>query len=99
MKRALSEYVIKGITTNIRYLRAIVDHPEFVGGNYDTSFLPRNHSDLIGVEDPHLAEIAMLASAVYAHQRDSAKAKQIPVRPAGAGLSPWRLAGRRPGRR
>ena len=29
MKRALSEYVVKGITTNIRYLLAIMDAPEF----------------------------------------------------------------------
>ncbi len=41
MRRALSEYVVKGITTNIRYLRAILAHPEFVDGDYDTGFLPR----------------------------------------------------------
>ncbi|WP_233605328.1 acetyl/propionyl/methylcrotonyl-CoA carboxylase subunit alpha [Corallococcus sp. AB030] len=36
-KRALSEYVVKGITTNIRYLHGILSHPEFVGGDYDLS--------------------------------------------------------------
>ena len=36
MRRALAEYVVKGITTNIRYLHAILAHPDFIGGNYDT---------------------------------------------------------------
>jgi acetyl-CoA carboxylase, biotin carboxylase subunit len=99
MRRALEEYVVKGITTNVRYLRAIMEHPEFQGGNYDTSFLPRNHSQLLGREDPHLREVALLASIVYAHQRDLERAKALPggsgTEGAAAGMSPWRLAARR----
>src|SRR5262249_27332833 len=39
--RALDEYVVTGITTNIAYLRSVLRHPEFTAGNYDTGLLDR----------------------------------------------------------
>ena len=89
-------WFLKG-DTNVRYLQAIMDHPEFQGGDYDTSFLPRNHDALLGQPNAHLQEIALLASVVYAHQRDQAKAHTLPNSAGngnGTGISPWRLAGR-----
>ena len=81
MRRALGEYVVKGITTNIRYLRAILAHPEFVAGNYDTGFLPRAHSALLGRHDHALGEVALLAAVVDAHQRDARRRRTLtPVR-------------------
>jgi acetyl-CoA carboxylase biotin carboxylase subunit len=80
-QRALSEYVVKGITTNIRYLKAILAHPEFIEGDYDTSFLTREHETLLGAEDAKLSEMALLASAVHAYQRDQKRAKAPPVTP------------------
>ncbi|WP_338870299.1 acetyl-CoA carboxylase biotin carboxylase subunit [Myxococcus stipitatus] len=97
-QRALGEYVVKGITTNIRYLKAILAHPEFAGGDYDTGFLGREHTTLQGVEDPKLTDMALLAGAVYAYQRDAKRAKTLPGAKAGASdagqgrISPWRLA-------
>ncbi len=96
MKRALGEYVVKGITTNIRYLRAIMDHPEFASGDYDTGFLMRAHAQLLGSDDPRLSEIAAIASAVWAHQRDEkAKHSLHQKQKNEGGVSAWRLAGRR----
>jgi acetyl-CoA carboxylase, biotin carboxylase subunit len=91
-QRALSEYVVKGITTNTRYLKAILAHPEFTGGDYDTSFLTREHTVLLGGEDPKLQEVALLASAVFAHQRDQKRAKALPQQagPGTGGVSAWR---------
>jgi len=98
-KRALTEYVVKGITTNTRYLKAILSHPEFVEGDYDTSFLTREHETLLGKgEDPQLTEAALLASVVYAYQRDQKKAKtltQATSEGGKGGISAWRLANRR----
>ncbi len=54
MRRALDEYVITGLTTNLRYLKQIVSHPEFVKGDYDTGFLGREHQKLLGEADPTL---------------------------------------------
>ncbi|HET7753471.1 MAG TPA: acetyl-CoA carboxylase biotin carboxylase subunit [Anaeromyxobacteraceae bacterium] len=36
MKRALDEYVIEGIKTNIPFLKRVLAHPGFVAGKYDT---------------------------------------------------------------
>ncbi|MBI3185496.1 MAG: acetyl-CoA carboxylase biotin carboxylase subunit [Myxococcales bacterium] len=99
MRRALSEYVVKGITTNIRYLRAIFEHPEFVAGDYDTGFLGRAHGALLGGEDERLTEVALLASAVWAHQRDEKAARTLMGNSSTPhGPSAWRLAARRTGR-
>ena len=42
MRRALYEYKITGLTTNIRYLRRIIDVPDFKKGNYNTHFVEHN---------------------------------------------------------
>jgi acetyl-CoA carboxylase biotin carboxylase subunit len=39
MKRALSEYQIAGVTTNISFLKSILEHPEFLKGSYDINFV------------------------------------------------------------
>lgn len=39
MKRALEETVIEGIDTNIDFLFDIIKNPNFIRGNYDTSFI------------------------------------------------------------
>jgi acetyl-CoA carboxylase biotin carboxylase subunit len=36
MKRALDEYVVEGIRTNIPFLKRVLVHPGFVAGRYDT---------------------------------------------------------------
>ena len=91
MRRALGEYVVKGITTNIRYLLAILEHPEFVRGDYDTGFLPRNHAALLGRSDPQLREVALLAAVVDAYQRDQRRQRTLASAAPGNGRSPWRL--------
>lgn len=39
MKRALEELVIEGVDTNIDFLLRIITNPDFIRGNYDTSFI------------------------------------------------------------
>jgi acetyl-CoA carboxylase biotin carboxylase subunit len=39
MRRALSEYIIRGIKTTIPFQQAIMHDPDFVRGKYDTSFV------------------------------------------------------------
>jgi acetyl-CoA carboxylase biotin carboxylase subunit len=95
MRRALSEYVVKGITTNLLYLRGIMEHPVFVSGDYDTGFLPRAHQALQGNQTPHLTEISLVAAALYAHQRAEKQSHSLAAaRPAAAGGSSWRTAKR-----
>ena len=39
MKSALGEFVIEGITTNIDFLYKLLENPEFIKNDYDTSFI------------------------------------------------------------
>jgi acetyl-CoA carboxylase biotin carboxylase subunit len=39
MIRALNEYIIGGLTTNISFLKLIIDHPSFREGKFDINFL------------------------------------------------------------
>ncbi|HLV40024.1 MAG TPA: acetyl-CoA carboxylase biotin carboxylase subunit [Xanthomarina sp.] len=39
MKRALEEFVIEGIKTTIPFHRQLMDHPDYLAGNYTTKFM------------------------------------------------------------
>ncbi len=94
MRRALDEYVVKGITTNIRYLQNIIGHPEFMKGDYDTGFLGREHQALLGQDRAELTRAATIAAAVFAHQRAEARGPSLPAGSAPAGTrSSWRRGG------
>ena len=41
MKRALSEFVVEGIKTNLDFHRRLMDHPDFIEGRCDTHFVER----------------------------------------------------------
>ena len=41
MKRALEETVIEGVDTNIDFLFSIIRNPDFIRGNFDTSFIEK----------------------------------------------------------
>jgi acetyl-CoA carboxylase biotin carboxylase subunit len=39
MKRALDEFVIEGVKTTIPFHRQLMDHPDYISGNYNTKFM------------------------------------------------------------
>ena len=39
MDRNLREFRIRGVKTNISFLENVVKHPEFLAGEFDTSFI------------------------------------------------------------
>ena len=41
MKRALEELVIDGVNSNRDFLFEIIKNPNFIRGNYDTSFIEK----------------------------------------------------------
>ena len=41
LRRALHEFVIEGIKSNLAFHRKLVDHPDFIAGKLDTHFLER----------------------------------------------------------
>ena len=39
MKRALDEFIVEGVKTTIPFHRQLMDHPDYVSGNYTTKFM------------------------------------------------------------
>ncbi len=48
MQRALAEYVVQGIRTNIPFHRAALDEDDFMNGTYDTRFVERLNASEAG---------------------------------------------------
>jgi len=93
LHRALGEYVVGGITTNIAYLRRILELRDFVAGDYDTSLLGRHHAALLAPVDDGLGDVALVAAALHQHVRDARPASAATsATPSDA--SPWRQVGR-----
>ncbi len=62
MKRALAEFRVVGVATNIPYLQEILDMPDFITGNLDTGFLDRHSVQALEPLEQHreAAQIAAL---------------------------------------
>ncbi|MEM7828423.1 MAG: ATP-grasp domain-containing protein, partial [Candidatus Aenigmatarchaeota archaeon] len=43
MKRALGEYIIEGVKTNIPFHLKLLSDPDFIKGNYDTKFIEKKY--------------------------------------------------------
>jgi acetyl-CoA carboxylase biotin carboxylase subunit len=66
--RALNEYFVGGIKTNISLFRRILSDPEFVAGRLDTGYLDRllAQPDQSAVADAGAAAVAAIAAGVFA---------------------------------
>jgi len=96
MRRAISEYVVAGIKTNLPFHERLFEHPEFVAGNYDTGFIDRNRAALLEgclVADEDRARLAA-AIAVAAYRSQNGAPKNGTKTEPRTGLSPWVAAHR-----
>jgi acetyl-CoA carboxylase, biotin carboxylase subunit len=66
MRRALDEYHVAGIETNLPFHRRCLRHPSFVAGEYDTGFIARHAAELIPSASAQERQIAIATSAVDA---------------------------------
>jgi len=64
MQRALGEYHISGIKTNIGFLQEIIDHPVFKKGIYDTHFIEKHFKDRKRKSHPDLEKVAVMAAGI-----------------------------------
>ncbi len=92
MRRAVAEYRIAGIRSNLALFREVLEHPDFVAGDFDTGFIDRwlarrrtAAGEPLSVEDRDLALIA----AAVSHARGRAPANDRP-----APVSRWKHEGR-----
>ena len=77
MREALNAFVIRGISSNIPFQAALLAHPSFVAGDFDTGFIAANYAHGFRAEDvPHDDPdfLIALASAAYRRYRERAAA-------------------------
>lgn len=91
MRRALSEFQVMGVHTNIPFHLHVMSHPDFIAGHLDTGFVEKHFApaELMG----DAAEIPLLAAAVLAYsQKQQSSAAAVP---SGDSNGAWRAGGRR----
>jgi len=96
MLRALEEYHLLGIRTNIPYLRKILMHPEFISGDYDTHFIPKHQESLVEPEAEEADKMEAIALATAAVIQFTGKNTQIAADPSAvqSKASAWKISGR-----
>lgn len=97
MRRALSEYVVEGIKTNIPFHQRVLRHPDFLAGEFDTTFIDDRF--LTADREPACpdADRALIAAAVLAYVEEEAAALRtvgVDSDESGGGSMAWRRAGR-----
>jgi acetyl/propionyl-CoA carboxylase alpha subunit len=93
MRRALEEYRILGVKTNIPFHQNIMDSHRFIAGSFDTRFVEERFSmETPEEEREHLMTIAAVMAALVAH-REGQQAAQI-VRRSKRDTSNWKWVSR-----
>lgn len=98
MRRALNEYVVLGVKTNIPFHQQVLSLSQFVTGQIHTEFLESWLTKGLKPENGAFAEIALIAGALYLHTRKRAAPSSI-GQGGGQVESSWKLAARQDGLR
>ena len=95
MRRALDEYIVRGIETNLPFHRRCLRHPAFVAGDYDTGFIGREAAALAPSADADETLAAVLAAALdrVVGRPAGATAALTAEVPASSAPSAWRGGG------
>jgi acetyl-CoA carboxylase biotin carboxylase subunit len=89
MRRALDEYHVGGIKTNLAFHRLVMRHAAFARGDYDTGFIDRHKAELTPPPpDPATIDRAAIAAAL--HAADSAPTTAPGAAAAEGEISAWR---------
>ena len=76
MRRALAEYHVGGIRTNLPFHRRVMRHPAFIAGEYDTGFIERHKAELApAAPDEETATLAAVVAAAHAQAHGGASAR------------------------
>ncbi len=94
LRRALAEFVIVGVDTNLPLHLRILDDERFIAGDISTTFLEREFT-LRPAKDDEERNVALLVAAVLSHRRDKRARAAISRRDGNV----WRRQGRELGMR
>jgi acetyl/propionyl-CoA carboxylase alpha subunit len=93
MRRALEEYRVVGVRTNVPFHQTLMDSHRFMGGQFDTRFVEERFSMDDAIESrAGNAEIAAILATLVAHQQSELSAQR--VRRNDRDTSNWKWVGR-----
>ncbi|MCW5853885.1 MAG: acetyl-CoA carboxylase biotin carboxylase subunit, partial [Anaerolineae bacterium] len=88
LQRALRDYAVLGVTTNLQFLQAVVSHPVFQAGEVTTAFVDRTLSDWSPPTTP--PDMALIAAALADHLAPVQAATNPAVASDSDPYNPWR---------
>ncbi|MBI3804370.1 MAG: acetyl-CoA carboxylase biotin carboxylase subunit [Nitrospirae bacterium] len=70
MRRALDEYVIRGVKTTIPFYKRIMEDPDFRTGRFDTTYI-ESHIEKLNIETEYnrMDKVAAIAAVIAAHSK------------------------------
>ena len=88
MREALNGFVIRGISSNIPFQAALLAHPKFVAGDFNTGFIAENYGKGFRAEDvAHADPDFLVALAAYVNRRMLGRAAGISGQLPGHGVA------------
>ncbi|WP_314972743.1 acetyl/propionyl/methylcrotonyl-CoA carboxylase subunit alpha [Comamonas testosteroni] len=77
-REALNGFAIRGISSNIPFQAALLAHPDFISGKFNTGFIAQHYADGFHAEDvPHDDPDFLVALALFRNRRYRARASTI----------------------
>jgi propionyl-CoA carboxylase alpha chain len=75
MREALNGFVIRGVSSNIPFQAALLAHPDFVSGQFNTGFIAEHYASGFRAEDvPHQDADFLIALAAFVRRKSRERA-------------------------
>ena len=87
MREALNGFVIRGISSNIPFQAALLGHPRFVSGDFNTGFIAEQYGKGFAAEDvPHEDPSFLVALAAFVRRKSRERAATLSGQLPGYGV-------------
>ena len=87
MREALNAFVIRGVSSNIPFQAALLAHPKFVAGDFNTGFIAENYAQGFRAEDvPHDDANFLVALATFVRRKSRERAANLSGQLPGYGV-------------
>jgi propionyl-CoA carboxylase alpha chain len=78
MREALNAFVIRGVSSNIPFQSALLAHPKFVSGDFNTGFIAENYASGFAAENvPHDDPNFLVALAAFVRRKSRERTARI----------------------
>lgn len=94
-RRAISEYIVKGIKTTIPFHARVMLNEHFISGDFDTNFIDNQFNMEDAERERPYENIALIGAAIKAFRFDQKRSQTTMTANESSGcVSPWKLSGR-----